>query len=173
MSKKLNFKKFEPYDSLNDLKVVKNYINPAIIFFVVIIIYISAIISYLNKLKECSCYVDKNNNASSELTYLTVIESVILSINLILLLFILFMKSKINNLTYGGGNNDTKNNLLEYYICAFVLFVIYFYFIYYVYKLHRNVDDKCECSKNWLRYLLYFQVLLMICQIGFILYSCI
>jgi hypothetical protein len=43
----------------------------------------------------------------------------------------------------------------------YTLYIFCIYFIYNVYKLYENVyksEEKCECSKSFVRYLLYILV---------------
>jgi hypothetical protein len=113
----------------------------------------SAIIYYLNKLKGCTCYQEKNKKNYSNITYLIVIESIILAINIIY--FIIFCGSIyfLNKIKKGGAG---KNNTLIY-IALLLYIILYSYFVYNVYKIYQNVSSDCECTQNWLRYLLYIQ----------------
>jgi uncharacterized membrane protein len=155
------FKKLKPANKIKMKSEIQYAIYVLIIFFVLIIIYISAIIYYLNKLKSCQCFLDNNSENYSNLGYLIGIQSIILVINIIMLVFSVILLKGLDVLMSGGGNSDTS----LYYITFIILLLIYSYFIYYVYKLYQNIDEDCECAQEWFRYLLYFQVILMIIQL--------
>lgn len=137
----------------NNLKMLKCMIYIALIVNIIFIIYLSSIIYYLNKLKECQCFLDKNKSNYSNINYLIIIESILLAFQIILLLSIIYAIYMINNSKIGGG----KNTMISAYIMFLILFLIYGAFVYYVFKLSENISDDCSCSKNWLRYLLYIQ----------------
>jgi len=122
-------------------------------FNILVILYTSGIIYYLNKLQECTCYQEKNKENYSNITYLIAIESIILAINIIY--FIIFCGSIyfLNKIKKGGAG---KNNTLIY-IALLLYIILYSYFVYNVYKIYQNVSSDCECTQNWLRYLLYIQ----------------
>lgn len=152
---------------LNIKNKVKGVFYIAATFHVLIIAYISFIIYYLNQLKICQCFNDKNNENYSNLDYLLFIEYLILTMNIIFFIFYLYVINLINTPRNGGGNN----NQLLYYISFFILLALYSYFIYYVYKLHENIDKNCKCANTWFRYLLYFQAILMLINICLIISS--
>ena len=54
----------------------------------------------------------------------------------------------------GGALNKLPPAVIVFSI---LLIIVYSFFVFYVYKLHENISDDCECSKSWLRYLLYIQ----------------
>jgi hypothetical protein len=165
--KKSSSKKIKSKPNLNDISkftninIVKNGVYMLLVINLIVIIYVSSIINYLNNLKMCKCFQDKNNENFSSINYLIIIESIILTINIILFLFNLMIISTLNKAKYGGGNN---NNIATYISLAIML-LIYGYFIYYVYKLYQNIDENCECSKSWIRYLLYIQAIILLIQI--------
>jgi hypothetical protein len=142
---------------INDSKKINQVIIILLIWCIIVISYISSIIYYLNSLKDCSCYKMVNKTNFSNLTYLIIIESIILSLHVILAIscLILLIGSKLQN----GGNKSTNFIL---YLSAIISLIIYGFFFYYVYKLHENIDEKCDCSKSKLRYLLYIQCFAMI-----------
>ena len=53
----------------------------------------------------------------------------------------------------GGGKSD----FTMIYLFYLLMLIIDGLFIYYVYRLSQNVNEDCECTKSWLRYLLYIQ----------------
>lgn len=132
-----------------------------ILFFgIIIILYISSIIYYLNNLKNCSCYQEIDKNNYSNLTYLVIIEAIILSFNIIL--FILYSALIFYNNKLQKGGNKNINYLI--YLLTIIPLIIYGVFFYYIYKLHQNLNknNECECSKSKLIYLLYLQCIFMI-----------
>lgn len=137
----------------NILKKMKMNIYIPLFVNIIFIIYISSIIYYLNKLKDCPCFLEKNKLNYSNITYLIVIESILLAFQIIMLLLIIYGIYIINNLKIGG----IKKIIGSAYIIVLILLLIYGVFIYYVFKLSQNISINCECSKNWLRYLLYIQ----------------
>jgi len=142
----------------NNLKMLNGVIYTTLIINIIFIIYISSIIYYLNKLKECQCFLDKNKSNYSNINYLIIIESILLAFQIILLLLIVFAIYMINNAKIGGG----KDRMISAYIMFLFLFLIYGSFIYYVFKLSENISDDCSCSKSSLRYLLYIQTFFFI-----------
>ena len=142
----------------DNLKMLKGMVYIILIVNIIIIIYISSIIYYLNKLKECQCFLDKNKSNYSNINYLIVIESILLAFQIILLLSIIYAIYMINNAKNGGG----KDIMISAYIMFSVLFLIYGFFVYYVFKLSENISDDCSCSKSWIRYLLYIQTFFII-----------
>jgi hypothetical protein len=142
----------------NNLKMLKGIIYITLIINIIFIIYISSIIYYLNKLKECQCFLDKNKSNYSDINYLIIIESILLAFQIILLLSIVYAIYMINNAKNGGG----KDIMITAYIMFSVLFLIYGFFVYYVFKLSENISDDCSCSKSWIRYLLYIQTFFIV-----------
>jgi len=136
-----------------NLKMLKGIIYTTLIINIIFIIYLSSIIYYLNKLKDCQCFLDKNKSNYSNINYLIIIESILLAFQIIIFLSIVYVIYMINNSKIGGG----KDIMITAYITFLILFLIYGFFIYYVFKLSENISDDCLCSKSWLRYLLYIQ----------------
>jgi len=130
-----------------------------LVVYIISIAYISGIIHYLNKLQACACYNDKNETNYSNLTYLVILESIILTIFILQTIGIIISIFAINNLKKGGAGKD---NMKSYLIVSLIInLAITIYFVYNVYKLSENVDPQCDCTKNWLRYLLYIQTFIM------------
>ena len=128
-------------------------------FNLIVILYISSIIYYLNKLQVCSCYNEINENNSSNLTYLVVIEAIILTITIISTIVILVTIYTIRNIKQKGGRQQLGLLAIVFLIINLGITI---YFVYNVYKLSQNVKPDCECTKSWLRYLLYIQSVFMI-----------
>ena len=156
-----------PFNNIEKFMTPTIYVSLA--FLIINIIYISSIIYYLNNLKECACYEVKNKINYSNITYLIVIESILLIINIIGfigMIGLLSNLSSLQNLAKGMNVNKLSNKINKsspgmhiYSIILFVYVIVYGYFIYYTYKLHENVDDNCKCTQSWLRYLLYIQAI--------------
>ena len=152
----------------NNLKMLKGMVYITLIVNIIIIIYLSSIIYYLNKLKECQCFLDKNKSNYSNINYLIIIESILLAFQIIAFLSIVYTIYMINNSKIGGG----RETMISSYIIFSIIFLIYCFFVYYVFKLSENISDDCSCSKSWLRYLLYIQTFFIILSLvgnGYIL----
>jgi hypothetical protein len=135
------------------------------------VIFTSSIIFYLNKLKSCQCFQVLNNTNHSSINYLIGIESFVLTVFIILVLVfsfvILIVNNKKNNLSLINNNLPliTKNLPLinnVNIIANIMILLLLLLFCFNVYKLYQNIDEECECSKSWIRYLLYFQVFVQI-----------
>lgn len=151
-----NFKKFEGLDKYAG--AARNVLFGVLAIYTIYILYIGSIIFYLNKLKDCPCFQYKNETNYTNLTYLIVIESILLALSIIITLVVLGLISATYTLKSGGAKG-----FMNYVFISLVLqILIYGYFIYYVYKLYENVDEDCECTQSWLRYLLYIQTGFMI-----------
>jgi hypothetical protein len=146
-----NLKKFEGLDKYADS--ARSVLFGVLIFYVIYILYIGSIIFYLNKLKDCPCFQYKNETNYTNLTYLIIIESILLAFSIIITFVIIGLISATYSLKSGGAKG-----FINYVFIGLILqILIYGYFIYYVYKLYENVDKDCECTQSWLRYLLYIQ----------------
>ena len=141
-----------------NVELIKKYLYSILITNIIVIIYVISIIYYLNNLKVCSCFNDKNKNNYSNINYLIVIECIILAMQFIVLMSVTYMIYILNKYKNGGN----KENKMIMVISILILFLIYGYFVYYVFKLSKNISDECECSKSWLRYLLYIQTFFII-----------
>jgi hypothetical protein len=182
MVKSINIKKkkenkisFNDKNLLLDIyKKSHNFIIGLLTISLINIILISFIINYLNNLKKCTCYQDINNKNYSNINYLIIIESIILTLNIIMFILNVYLYNIFKILKKGGGDGGINNSHIIIYIIFIIVLFINIYFIYNVYKLYENVDkskEKCECSKSFVRYLLYFQVILIIIQSITIIYS--
>ena len=150
---KNNIKRVLKLINNNEKKSLINYSLYMFIFFnLLVILYTIGIIIYLNKLKECECYKEKNSVNYSNLNYLIFIEYIILVVNVIYIFIALSFINFVNNYMVGGNMNDTLM-----YTVLLTNIVLYSFFIYYVYKIYQNVSVNCTCTQNWLRYLLYVQ----------------
>lgn len=160
---------------INDLKPLLTSKNTKNIIYVMLatilfnIAYLGGILFYLVKLRDCQCYQTRNKINYSNLTYLIVIESILMAFSIITLMGLLATMSAVNSLKSGGGKGTLHPSL---YVGFTIYILINGYFVYYVYKLYENVDidrkgtkEYCECSNSWLRYLLYIQSLLILFSI--------
>jgi hypothetical protein len=140
---------------INIINIIKKLNYLLLIASFIAIIYISLIIYYLNNLVKCDCYNKLNEKNYSNIQFLIIIESIILT------LFILVFISSLYNffLFKNGGMTSVVNvkSLLITLIISILAFVINIYIIYTIYKISQNIKDNCECSKSWIRYLLYIQ----------------
>jgi hypothetical protein len=164
---KNNIKRVLKLISNHETKPLVNYGLYMFIFFnLLVILYTIGIIIYLNKLKECDCYKEKNSVNYSNLNYLIFIEAIILAVNVIYIFIAISFISFVNNYMVGGGMNDSLM-----YAVLLTNIVLYSFFIYYVYKIYQNVTIDCTCTQNWLRYLLYVQAGFMFIYVVTMVYN--
>lgn len=147
----------------NMIKVIKDLdissIYVMLIINIIVIAYISGIIHYLNKLQSCDCYKDKNDENYSNLTYMIIIEAIILTLYVISTVAIIITLFAIKDIKQSGAG---KKGMTTYLIVTLIVnLIITGYFVYNVYKLSQNIDPACDCTKDWLRYLLYIQAFVM------------
>jgi hypothetical protein len=150
----------------NGKKLASNVLYIMLVINIIIVLYIGGIISYLIKLNNCDCYKIKNEENYSNLTYLLIIEFLILTFNIIITISLVSAISMLNS--FSGGAKNKMNS--AYYISLLIYLLIYGFFIFYTYKLSQNVDPKCECTQSWLRYLLYIQAFVMLLNLLSVLY---
>ena len=151
----------------NGKKLASNVLYIMLVINIIIVLYIGGIISYLIKLNNCDCYKIKNEENYANLTYLLIIEFLILTFNIIITISLVSAISMLNS--FSGGAKKSKING-SYYISLLIYLLIYGFFIFYTYKLSQNVDPKCECTQSWLRYLLYIQAFVMLVNLLSVLY---
>lgn len=140
---------------------VRSFLIITLIFNIIMVIFFSSIIYYLNSLKSCNCYLE-NQVKKANLNYLIIIEAISLAFNVITVIYLVSLLIRLNN--FEGGN---KNSGSKYFAIVFFLIYlfIYGYFVYNVYLIADNIDfsdvNNCDCSKNPIRYLLYAQGILV------------
>lgn len=134
---------------------------------IILVIYTSSMIYYLNKLKDCDCYELKNKKNYSNLSYLITIEAILLAVHLLIFIMSVFVISMTSGIKRGGSKED----VIPFYISMIIMLIISVYFVYYIYKLYENVDPDCPCTQNPLRYLLYIQAILTIVNIIIMLFN--
>lgn len=159
-------KKSFPSKSLKNVQstIMSGFKTPIyglLVYYLIVIIYISSIIHYLVNLRNCECYKDKNSKNYSNLTYLIVIESILLALSIIAVVGLIPLIVLINKGSQSGGAG-----LFDYLRegqLLFILFylVIYGLFLFYVFRLYENVNINCHCTQSWLRYLLYIQTVMI------------
>lgn len=136
-----------------------NTINYFILSFSILgIIYISFILYYLHNLIKCDCFQKINKTNYSDIHFLIFMEYIIL------ILFILLFIISIHNiflLKGGSSNHSKKYNLLSIFILFFIL-SINIYLLISIFKISQNINYDCNCSKSWIRYLLYFQGIILL-----------
>lgn len=142
------------------IATIQNKLSISIAVIVIAIILIGFIINYLSDLQRCKCFNEKNDNNYSNITYLIVIESIILISYIIILLVLIVSYMGIDKIKKGGYYNE--NEMMMYYLSFIIMLFVYSFFIYYVIKLHQNIKDNCNCAVSPVRYLLYIQTFLMI-----------
>jgi hypothetical protein len=157
-------KKNFPSNSLKKVqsKVISAFKIPIyglLVYYLIVIAYISAIINYLVNLRNCECYKDKNSENYSNLTYLIVIESILLGLSVLAVIALIPLIMILNKGSQSGGAG--LYDYLRQGQLFFMLFylVIYGLFLFYVFRLYENVNINCPCTQSWLRYLLYIQTL--------------
>ena len=154
-----------------DKLTVSNKLNGRIysllVVCIIIILYVSGIIHYLNTLKNCSCFQDKNSKNYSNLTYLIVIESIILALHILVTIVLVGGLYAINSGAVGGANIDKT----PFIISIIISLIIYGFFFFYVYKLSENVSVDCPCTQSKLRYLLYIQAIFLLGGMGMSIFN--
>lgn len=135
---------------------INNLLYILVVYNIISIFYISGIIYYIRNTKDCSCFEKVNEVERVNITYIYIIEIIMLILYIILTIITLFLIFKVKTLS--GGN---KSNNISKYIMFIITLIIDSYFIYNVYKLSK-IDNKCDCSKNNLKILLYIQTIVIL-----------
>ena len=127
----------------NIVSFKKNYYSIIyIVVFILVLIYISFIIYYLNNLIKCDCYEDK------DLKYLLYSEYIILFIAFInIIIFYLIINDSIKDLNY-------------LFIIPIISLIVYIYIIYSTINVYKNTNVSCNCSMSIIRYMLYIQAII-------------
>ena len=162
LQKQKNYGNFLNKLSKNSISI-NNYLLVLLIVNIIFVLFHSLIIYYLANLKKCLCFQKLNKENYSNINYLIIIET------LTLIPFVIsFIGSLIlylsKNIKKGGGKNNI--NIKSYYTVFYIAYgiglLINTYFLYNVKKLAENVKKDCECSHNWIRYLLYIYSIYMV-----------
>ena len=157
-----NLAKMDKKTNIN-LSMVKSnisgYLISIIIFTLIYIIAVGYIIKYLNDLKKCDCFEKENASNKVNLNYIIIIEYVSLVLGIIALFKFMMMYYVLSSIKSGGGDNNGEKMFMYVYILLTI--GIYGFFIYNVFELMRNTDSKCECTQKPIRFILYFQTILM------------
>lgn len=138
---------------------VINGFNILIIYYLCYIIFVSGIIYYINQIKDCKCFQEKNKLVGVNITYIYILEIIILVLGLFTFIQLVISRSLINRVI-NGGNKQNSNNSLK--IMFFITIIINGYLIYNIAKLSEIPIDDCQCDNSSLRYLLYIQAILMV-----------
>lgn len=158
-------------NKLNLINIYDEFIVFAYIYFIVYIIFLSCIIYYINSIKNCACFIELNKTENVNINYIYIIEILFLVISVITFITFIGMnyilKNKIKSKLSGGAKGFLYTNLFLYIL----ILVIDVYLIYNIYKLFKIPDDNCNCMKNWLKNLLYIQVILIIIGIIIMLFD--
>ena len=138
---------------------ISGYLISIILFTLIYIIAVGYIIKYLNDLKKCDCFEKENASNKVNLNYIIIIEYVSLVLGIIALFKFMMMYYLLSSIKSGGGDNSGEKMFMYVYILLTI--GIYGFFIYNVLELMKNTDSKCECTQKPIRFVLYFQTILM------------
>jgi hypothetical protein len=165
LKKKLNEElgKLGVNKSVDSINFVKNGFMYLIIFYVFYILFISGIIYYINRIKDCKCFQEKNKLVGVNITYIYIIEIILLVLAIITILQLFLGIKYLNEIKSGGGTVNNIGNKISYLISLF----INGYLIYNIIKLSEIPTDDCECDKSSLKNLLYIQSGIIIVTIIF------
>lgn len=159
-----NLAKMDKKTNIN-LSMVKSnisgYLISIIIFTLIYIIAIGYIIKYLNDLKKCDCFEKENASNKVNLNYIIIIEYVSLVLGIIALFKFMMMYYVLSSIKSGGGDEYSNSEKMFMYVYILLTIGIYGFFIYNVFELMKNTDSKCECTQKPIRFILYFQTILM------------
>lgn len=159
MPSKNNLKNFKTNKNYDLLKVKNTHLNVlgfSILFSILIIVIITNIIYYLNRLKYCPCFQNENLQNKTNLDYLIFIEIIGVILNLIIIIHLINLYLTVSSMK--GGNKE-KNIYL--FLVLFLYTIVYAYFIYFVYKLSQNIKYDCLCSQSPIRFFLYAQAIII------------
>lgn len=146
----------------NNFDFVINGFNILIVYYFLYIIFISGIIYYINKIKDCKCFQEKNKLVGVNITYIYIIEIIILVMSIIAFVQFIMARHYIKTIQKGGAMNNTTQK-----ISFFISLLVNGYLIYNVVKLSEIPMDDCECDKNMLKYLLYIQSVIIAISLFF------
>lgn len=147
------------------LEKIRKYGIRYLVVYTLYIIFYSFIIYYLVNLKKCLCFQEENKENYSNINYLIIFESLGLILCIISFIGISILLYSINSKQKGGMQNIvsiTKYIIIFCIVIIFIISIIQFYFMYNVKKLEENIKKDCDCSHNWIRYLLYIQTIIVL-----------
>ena len=128
----------------NNMNLLKKVMyTTLIIIFIILFIYISFIIYYLNNLVKCECYENK------DLKYLIYCE------------YALLVLAFINSIVVYLIINDSIKNSNYLFMIPILSLILNIYIIYATIKIYKNINIKCSCSMSTIRYMLYIQAIIM------------
>jgi len=112
---------------------------------------------YINELEKCRCFLNKNASNERNVDRMIQIEYYFifsLVLFMVYLAVMVFVGKRIRGLEIFIGLIFVLSRLLQ------------LYFIYLTFNVSRDISAECACSHSNLRYVLYFQALIL--TIGFI-----
>jgi hypothetical protein len=150
------------------IKNISSAIYALIFIYIIGIIFIGYIISYVKQIKDCQCFIEKNKEFGTNINYIYYLEILIFILYTYNLLSLIYMSFLFNSTMKGGASI-----LMIQRIAYIIGLLINGYLVYNVYKLSEIPEDDCECLKSSLKYLLYIQsgiILLGLISSGYILF---
>lgn len=158
---KSNMDKLDMKNKDYNLVKVKSKMSGVILFSIVInvvfAIVLGYIVHYLNKLKECDCFKDRNEEVKANIDYLIIIEVITLIFLVLGIIMLIYIYSNINSIKSGGSNTNVL-----FIVFTLINLAIYGFFIFNVYKLSQIVNKECECTIKPIRYILYIQTFFIV-----------
>lgn len=152
----------------NGIKNVSFVIYTLIFIYIIAIVFIGYIISYIKQIKDCQCFIEKNKEIGTNINYIYYLEIIIFVIYVFNLLSLIYFSFLFNSSMKGGAAN-----LMIQRISYIIGLLINGYLIYNIYKLSEIPEDDCECVKSWLKNLLYIQsvvILFGLISSGYVLF---
>ena len=145
-----------------------NYLLYFLFFEIAFILWIICIIIYLNRLKECKCFTEKNIDYSVNIDYLLFIEYVFLIFIIIITISTIGSLIIVKKLKKKGGS---KKSIISIFLTLlyYIFIGLFIYFAYNVYKLYKNISVSCDCANNIMKYLLYIQSIFVVILFIFII----
>ena len=150
-------------NNIEPFNFILSMANILIIFYLFYIFFISGIIHYINQIKDCKCFQEKNKLVGVNITYIYILEIIMLIISIIMFLNLLFLRSIITKIKNGGNKSILTTNKITYLLSL----IVNGYLIYNIVKISEIPTDDCECDKSWLKNLLYIQVIIICISIFF------
>lgn len=109
-------------------------------------------IKYINELENCRCFLNKNPNNDRNVQRMIQIEYYFVFSLVLCMVYIatmVFLCRRIRGLEIFIGIVLVLSRLLQLYL------------VYLTFNVSRDISAECECSHSNLRYVLYFQALML------------
>lgn len=109
-------------------------------------------IKYINELENCRCFLNKDKNNLENVERMIEVEYYFvfsLVLFMVYLAVMVFVGKRIRGLEIFIGLLFVLSRLLQ------------LYFIYLTFNISRDITPECKCSHSNLRYVLYFQALML------------